>query len=643
MKMKGYAGSILRIDLSKKDIVRENLHDETARKYLGGITLSAKLLHDVVKPSTDPLSPGNALIASSTPFSGVGLIGTNKTDWSCMSPITNLASTAASGDFGTNLKWAGYDAVVITGKASKPVYITIFDEEVKIKDASHLWGKDIFETSNGLWDQYGDECTIFTIGPAGEKLSKISIGYTNKNATAGRKGSGAVVGSKNIKAIVVRGTKGIRVAHAKKLVSRTDELYAQFLRDPNLKGWMDLGTTISADMYGKEGKPEWKNWSESYPYDRWTKRFGTEAFMKVREISLPCLLCPLSCKVVYFLREDEFAGLRTPQACNMGAILSFGVKFDLAGYNQVVKCHDTANRLGIDSSEFTNVMDFLIEMQEKGFIAEKITDGIKLERNLDTALTWMHKVARREGFGDALADGYPGVFALLGKELEKYSVQRLGLSMDFDPRGLFGTESFGAIVGVTGPHSSFALGPTVIGGRTPEKLKRYCARIGITEKEMDSIFSDSSGFNMGKLTRYIERWNILLNTMGICSRAPLARLYNFKNIAELYYLVTGIEMAPEELLAAAERCENLLKLFNIGQGASRRDDYLPERFYLEPITIFGRDNWLKDYYNTMRLSKKDIDRMLDDYYEERGWDKNGVPQKDTLIALGLSNLEERPL
>lgn len=632
----GYAGYILKIDVSTKDIHKEKIGQDVIKKYIGGISLSAKLLNETVKPNINALSPGNAIIASTTPFAGTSLIGANKTDWTSKSPITGLAQTATSGDFGTNLKWAGYDSMIITGKASSPIYITIFDDKVEIHDASDLWGKDNLEVADELWDRYDTDCTVFSIGPAGEKLSKISIAYTNKQATAGRKGSGAVVGSKNIKAIVVKGTKGFKVAHTKELISKSDEMYRAFLNDKNLKRWMDLGTTISVDQYGMEGKAAWKNWRESYPGENWIDRFGVKAFMKVREISIPCLLCPMSCRVVYKIKEGEFKGLISPQSCNMGAILSYGAKFDLLNYNQVIKCHDTANRLGIDTNEFTCVMDFLMDLQERGIIDQNVTDGLKLERNIETVLTWMYKVARREGFGNVVADGYPGIFEALGQELAGEAIQRRGSSLDFDARGLFGTEGFGTVVGLTGPHATFALGPTVIGGRTPEQLQRYCKKIGMSDKELDRVFSDPSGFNLSRLTRYVERWNILLDILGICSRPPLARLYSLESNTELFKLITGIDIVPDDLLYAAERCANLLKIFNINQGATRSDDYLPERYYHEPFFLMGEETWLKDYYNTRRLTKKDIECFIDDYYLERGWDENGIPKEDTLKELGLA-------
>jgi aldehyde:ferredoxin oxidoreductase len=635
--MFGYAGQILKIDLSTRNIVKEKFDPGIAKKFIGGIGMSAKSLYDAVKPDTDALSPGNVLIANSSPLSGTALIGANKTDWASKSPLTGLAQTATSGDFGANLKWAGYDSMVVTGKADKPVYITIFDDEVKINDAADLWGKDVHEAADELWDKYSDNCTIYGIGPAGEKLAKISMAYTNKLASAGRKGSGAVVGSKNIKAIVVRGTKGLRVAHTKELLAKADELYNRYLQDPLLKQWMDLGTTISVEQYGKEGKVLWKNWRESYPSDRQNSRFSVQQFMKVRDVSIPCTLCPLGCKVLYNLKEGEYAGLETLQACNMGAFLSYGAKFDLLNYNQIAKCHDTANRLGIDTVEVTCVLDFLMDLQEQGVIDEKVTDGMKLERNIDTILTWMHKIANREGFGNVIADGYPGVFEALGQEVAKYAVQRRGGSLDIDTRGIFGVEAFGIAVGVTGPHANFALGPTMIGGRDIAWLRRYCTRMGMSEEELGRVFSGPLGVNIARLTRYVERWNVLLDCMGICNRPPLARLYSLALITELYYLATGIDLKPAELLLASERCMALLKLFNIRQGATRKDDYLPERHFTEPLFILGEETWMRDYYNTKMLTKEDIEMFLDDYYEERGWDKNGIPTKRTLMELELTD------
>lgn len=635
--MFGYAGQILKIDLTTGKIVKEELKPEIARKFIGGIGMGAKLLSEAVKPNTDALSPGNALVYSAGALSGTAAIGASKTNWASKSPLTGLAQTASAGDMGTNLKWAGYDSMVITGKAKKPVYITIFDDDVRIQDAGDLWGKDVHDSADMLWDKYGDNCSVVTIGPAGEKLARISQAFTNKISTGGREGSGAAQGSKNLKAIVIRGTKGIKVAHTKEFLQKADEIYDRFLQDPLLKQWMDLGSTISLEGYGKIGNVTWKNWRESYPADRYVSRFGAAEYMKIKEVSVPCMLCTLGCKLLYNLREGEFKGLETLQSCNMGATLSFGGNFDILNYNQIAKCHDTCNRLGLDSVETCFVLGFLIDLQEKGIIDKKVTDGMKLERNLDTILTWMPKIANREGFGNVIADGYPGVFAALGPEVAKYAIQRKGSTPDFDARSVFGTESFGGAVGVKGPHCQLALGQTVITGRKPESLGKYARLIGMSEEAAGRVFTGGTeGFNVARLTKYIEGWNTLMECMGICNRPPLARLYNVALLTELYYLATDVRLGPSELLAASDRSITQFKLFNIAQGATRKDDYLPERYFSEPISILGKDSWLHDYYNTKKITKQDFENLLDDYYDERGWDKKtGVPTKQTMTALGI--------
>ena len=637
----GYAGQILRIDLTTSKIEKEPLDMGMAKQFIGGLGISAKLLYDAVKPNTDALSPGNALVITAGVFSGTALPGAPKTDWSSKSPLTGLIQTAACSGLGAHLKWAGYDSVVITGKADRPVYITIFDNEVKINDASDLWGKDIYEATDELWDRYDNTCTIACIGPAAEKLARISMAYVNKMSTTGREGSGAVFGSKNLKGIVVRGSKGLKVANTNALLEKADELHQRFLQDPLLEDWMALGTTIALENYGKIGNVVWKNWREAYPLEKHIPRFGVESFLKVREISIPCTGCSLGCKLLYHVREGEFAGLESLQACNVGAVISWGPHFDLEGYDQVVKCHDTANRYGIDSIEAACTLDFVMDLQEQGIISKEVTDGLELKRDLNTALVWLEKIAKREGFGDVLADGYPGLFKALGPGVEKYAIHRGGSTPDFDARGVFGAEAFGGAISIKGPHCQLALGLTVLPGRNIEGMKKYAHTIGVPEEAMSRIFTGgAAGFNPATFTRYCEAWNTACGLMGICNRPPLIRLYSLSSIAEIYHLTTGIKVEPSELLTAADRYVTLAKAFNIRQGATRKDDSLPERYFTEPLLMAGeKESWLSDYYETKKIAKEDFDSLVNDYYEERGWDiDTGVPTKQTLSALGLEDV-----
>lgn len=640
MNMCGYAGQILRVDLTTGKIKKEPLEPEMAKQYIGGFGISSRLLYDAVKPGTDALSPGNAIVCSAGAFSGTVLVGASKTDWTMKSPLTHMAQTALSSGFGARLKWAGYDTIVVTGKADRPCYLTIFDGDVKINDAKDLWGKDTYQATDAIWDRHGGSCAIACIGPAGEKLVRTSVAYVDKISTLGKEGSGAVFGSKNLKAIVVNGTRGFKVSDTKALLGKADEIYNRFLQDPLLKEWMALGTTIALENYGKIGFVLWKNAREAYPQDRLVERFSAKAFLPYREIALPCTGCPMSCKLLYNIREGEFAGLVTQQSCNVGAVGSYGVHFDLKNYNQVIKCHDTGNRLGLDSFVTAESLDFVMDLQEKGIITKEVTDGVELKRDMNTVLFWMDKIAKREGFGDVLAEGYEGIFKALGKDLEKLTSQRRYDKIDFDARANFGTEAFGTAIGFTGPHTRFALGPTVLPGRKQDNLQRYAGNIGVPEEAMGRIFTGPSGLNEARFCRYIENWNAALHMMGICNRPPIVRLYSLPLLAELYHIVTGIELEPADLLAAGERVVTLLRAFNIREGMTREDDRLPERYFTEPLVLSsGEEKWISDYSRTKRLTKDDLEHMLDDYYEERGWDvKTGVPTRETLVGLGLKDV-----
>ena len=637
MEMFGYAGKILRVDLSTGKIEKEPLDPGVARNFVGGYSANAKLLYENVRGGVDPLSPENAIIVGAGPFVGTALAGAAKTEWTMKSPLTGGVATASSGGFGAPLKWAGYDHLLITGRAERPVYLTIFDDEVEIHDATGVWGKDLFDASDALWASHGGDCAIACIGTAGENKVYISQALVDKRSTLGRQGTGAVFGSKNLKAIVVRGTKGVKVADKGAFGKRVDDIHAQYMKDPLRERWMALGTVIALEGYPEDGNALWKNWRETFPLEQHIHQYGVDAFLRVREISLPCPGCPLGCKVLRKIREGEFAGLENPIGCNVGSVLGLGTRFDLGGYNNVIRCSDLTNRTGVDNIEFGFILDFILELQEQGIIGKEVTDGMVLKRDFDTLYTWIGKVARREGFGDVIADGYNGIFKVLGEEVKKYAVQVKGSSPDFDIRGTFGTENLGAAVGPHGAHASVDLGPTAIRGRSPVAIKRYGMRVGIYPDE-ERVFSGPCGFNVGRLAKHLETWNITLNSLGVCNRPPIGRLYTLLPATELYYITTGIKLEPQELLSASDRGFVYFKMFNVREGFTRKDDALPERWFSEPLIIEGDERRLEDYCRSKFISKEDFERILDDYYDEWGWDtKTGVPKERTLFDLGLKD------
>jgi len=516
--------------------------------------------------------------------------------------------------------------------------LTIFDDRVEIHDAKSIWGKDLYDASDALWDLYGGDCTIACIGIAGENLVHISQALVDKRSTLGRQGTGAVFGSKNLKAIVVCGTTGIKVADKDTFGERARDIYARYLQDPLRERWMALGTVIALEGYPEDGNALWKNWKEAFPREKHIQQYGVEAFLNVKEISIPCPACPLGCKVLEKVRDGEFAGLENPIACNVGMVLGLGNRFDLGGYNKLIKCAETTNRYGLDNIETGFILDFILELQKEGIITREVTDGEVLERNFDTLNKWLRKIAHREGFGNILADGYNGIFKVLGEDVKKYAIQVKGSSPDFDIRGTFGTENFGAAVGHHGAHATVDLGPTAIRGRTPDAIKRYGARVGIYPDE-EQVFSGPCGFNVGRFARHLETWNIVLNSLGVCNRPPLGRLYTLATVPELFYLATGITLEPGELLSTSERGFTYFKIFNLREGFSRKDDTLPDRWFDEPLIIEGKEYHLEDYCRSRRISREDFAKALNDYYDEWGWDaKTGIPTRERLLDLGLEDL-----
>lgn len=640
MEVYGYAGGILRIDLSTGEVEKGPLAPELAKDFIGGYNGNAKLLYENVKTGIDALSPENVIIVGAGPFVGTGLAGAAKTEWTMKSPLTGAVAAAASGGFGAPLKWAGYDYLIITGKARRPVYISILDDDIEIIDATDLWGKDIFEVSDLLWDRHGGDCTIACIGIAGENLVRISQAFVDKRSTVGRQGTGAVFGSKNLKAIVVRGTKGIRIANKDALGEKMDAIHSEYLKGPLHDRWMELGTTIALEGYPEEGSALWKNSRESFPKEKHIREYGVEAFRKVREISLPCTGCPLGCKVLVRIKEGEFVGIEVPQANNEGAVIKLGNRFNLGGYNRLIKCADFTNRTGLDNVECTSILDFILDLQEHGIISKEVTDGIVLERNFDTLYTWLNKIARREGFGSILADGWNGVFKALGEEVKKYAIQVKGSTADFDARANFGTETFGTAVAPFGGHATMALGATLVPGRTPESIRRYGMRTS-TYPDPDRVFSGPCGFHVGRFAKHLETWNASLDSLGICNRPPIGRLYTLASVTELYYMVTGVKLEPQEVEAAAERGFTYLKMFNLREGFTRKVDTLPDRWLDEPLYIEGKPYYLEDYCKSKRITREDFQGLLDDYYDEWGWDrKTGIPTKEKLLSLGLKALAE---
>ncbi len=637
MSSNGFAGQIAGIDLTSGEIKRDPLDPEIALKFAGGWGLNCKLAYDLIPRGVDPLSPDNPIIIGTGLLVGTNAPGASKLFLTAKIPLNGTISTAASGgSLAHMLKWAGYDCLVITGRSDRPVYLDIFDDTIEIRDASFLWGKDIFETTDRLREEHGHRCSVMAIGQAGENLGNLSFAYVDKVASLGKGGLGAIMGAKNLKAMVVRGTKGIGIADPKKFRKLTSKLIEGVKNYPQRERWMKLSTMYSWESFPDLSMPV-KYWTELSPPGEANELYGVKVLNEVRKASVACPSCPIACKKVVQAKRGDFEGLETYVSHFDGAAVCWGVAFDLKDYSRGIKLTDLANRYGIDELAASDIINYAIHLYDNGIITEKETGGRRLRRDFETAGMLLEEMSQKTGLGGILVDGYPAAIEAFGPEAEKMAVQIKGHYVVFDPRLLFGTEVFTAIVNTRGgAHTVPGLGPTsFVPGRPIEQIRRHCHRIGVPEDAMERIFADPTGLNMARFTKYIEDRFSVFNIFGICSRHAVAMNYNSETLAELYSLATGKAATPAELAGYGEMIWNLDKRLNAREGFDRSDDTVPDQWF-QPMKAGRMDLVLMDYYRKKPLTREDMNRLIDDYYDERGWDqKTGLPTAEKLRSLGL--------
>ncbi len=647
MGLPGYAGNILYVDLTSGRVRKEPLDAEMVRNYIGGAGINNRLAYDLIPPDADPLSPQNAIIIGTGPFNGTIIPGSSQVMIVYKSPLNNaFPHSNGGGCFSHFLKSSGYDHLVITGRSEKPVYLKINDEDVEICDASNLWGKDVFESTDELRRKY-EPCSIIPIGQAGENLVNISVTQIDKGGTVGSGGLPAVMGSKKLKAIVaVRGTKGITVADPKRLQKLVDEILVRVreyhLRDEMMKG----GAMTMTSGWVPEGMLA-RHSTVLLPYPPNIKEIQAEIYKlhKKSRKKIACVTCPMSDKDRLDLPERGIMTYDTAVFA-VGAIMTaspaFGHRADSSAldmYADALRFFDMANRYGIDRVYgLEGLVDFVVTLYEDGVITKEDTGGMDLDRGFDTLLQLTKMTAFREGIGDILADGVIRAARRIGRGAEK-CVQNVikGQFVFADPRltGL-GPMQFemmvypGRSLGVAGAMGAPSYSP----GWPMKELLKQAVRCGVPEEAIKRIFTENS-FNVGRLAKHGEDFFNLFNMLGQCHRLYISRFYSMDILAELYSAVTGIERTPSELKLASERVWNLWKLLNYRAGFDRKDDEPPEVWF-QPLKAVDKEYILKDYFGATALTRQDVDRLLNDYYDEHGWDaKTSCPTDRKLKELKL--------
>ena len=627
-------GKILHIDLGKKDITTEELDSDLISLFIGGYGINQALAFKYLKPKVDPFSEENVVIFGAGLFAGTMVPGAPKVSVLTKSPANDaIVNMVGSMGFAAHMNWTGHNHIVLSGKSPDPVYIEILDDKVELKKADHLWSKGLIDVSEELKKKYG-HCSVLAIGPAGENLVHFSLTLIDSVATLGRGGLGAVLGSKKVKAIVVKGTRGYKISDSTRFKKASDSIFKRVFSYPARKllvtegymtAWQFVSTFMMTDNCFKVESPEVI-----------TKFFGPDIYHKLKVKRIACLGCPLGDKESLEIKDGPFKGLKTYSNTYL-SIAIIGIRLGITDYAEAMKLMTSLDQFGLCKQTFECIMDFVTELNRKGIIDGNKLSGLPLERGLKSAMEWAKKIALREGAGDKIANGWRGVLDVFGSEMKKYAPISKNMDYVFDPRALsMGTTEFVQIINPRGPviasGGSKTFSPP---GTVPIKaFKRDASRMGMEEKDIERVFANGE-INIGASSKHTEDWWSLMTSLGICTRGWVNRFYNIDNCAELFSALTGIEYSGNDLMKAAERSITLYKVLNVREGFSRKDDEFPELWF-QPLQSGDKQLTMMDYPHKKKLERPDLEKMLDEYYMEKGWDvESGCPTAEALSTLGL--------
>ncbi|MHB1127845.1 MAG: aldehyde ferredoxin oxidoreductase family protein [Bacillota bacterium] len=622
MKLQGgYMGKILYVDLSNLHAYSEAIPEKYQQKFLGGAGINAKLVYDQVAPGTDPLSSKNILAFGAGPFVGTLIPGAGKCNVTGKSPHLGVMAASGHGFLGM-LKFTGHDHLVIKGKAPKPIYLKITNGHVEFVDAQGLWGTDVWETTDAIWDDCGEEYVVTAIGPAGENALKDASIITNKYAAMARSGLAGVMGAKNLKAIALYGTNSVEVADRKQFTVIVEELHAQLRSHPNIGDWRKFGTLISYETFAKLGLYAARNFQKGYG-EELLDHLKLDDFLEIKKGDVACLGCPVGCKHYIEVPEQNEA---VTISCVNSSLQSFGAFIDVKDWKSIVRLASRAGRMGLDFFSTGGLLAMAMELYQRGIIDKETTGGLELTwGNVEAAEQLIEQIAHKRGFGKILAEGLINAPEIIGKGASDYAMQTKGHAIFYDPRVRLGsTEIFSQFTNVRGHTSNVSV---VMVPRTPEQVKRYAEKAGIPKERLPEVLSGENGYNVARLNKWCEDIVTVMDCLGVCI-FPLFQRINMEQWTKLYQAVTGIETTVTDLLQAAQNLWDVRRAFNIREGITAEADSWPKRLHQEAVVIDGQEY--------PPLSAEGFRSLIQDYYDERGWDS-------TEGKLSKSRLEELEL
>ncbi|MCH7989320.1 MAG: aldehyde ferredoxin oxidoreductase family protein [Planctomycetes bacterium] len=611
--MSCWTGKLLRVDLTSGQSSVEDIPQEWMKEYIGGRGLGDRYLFEEMDPLLDPLSPENKLIFATGPLTGTSAPCGARYMVITKGALTNAITTSNSGGFwGPELKFAGYDMLILEGKAAKPSYLFIYDDVVELRDASQYWGKGVFETEDGLRRETGiPGLRTSCIGPAGEKLVKFACIMNDKHRAAGRSGVGAVMGSKNLKAISVRGTGGVKVADPKAFLKAVWEMRAVMEANPGYAAFGDLGTAATIDLTNSFGGLPTRNFQEGQ-FEEFENLNGN-AIKDTRMVTnKACFACTIACGRVCRLGEhsDKFMVNTHPRNWKIAgegpeyeAAWALGADCGVGDLDAVLKANWLCNDLGMDPISMGSTLAAAMELYETGVITDSQVELPLKFGSSEALIRMVEATGYREGFGDELAEGakrmgdkfqHPEVFmGVKGQEFPAY-----------DPRGFQG-------MGVA--YATCNRGACHLRAWTPALETSGETDPHVTEGKSEWVVAEQN-----KTTSH--------DSTGLCLFTGFAG-GGLEAFVPVTAAATGIPYTYDDFVKIGERTWNLERLWNLRAGLTKADDNLPKRLLTEShksgpsagVTV-------------------NLDAMLPVYYSERGWDEEGVPSQEKLAELGLASL-----
>jgi aldehyde:ferredoxin oxidoreductase len=603
----GYTGNILDVDLTSEILSQAELDPSLATNFMGGKGFGAKILFDQLPIGCDPLSAENILVFATGPLTGTLAPSSGRFEVCTKSPATGLWLDAnCGGFFGPELKFAGYDMLIVRGKAASPVMIVIEDNRVELKAAVDLWGTDTLTTHQQVKDSLGKEFRVACIGEAGEK-GVVFAGIISEYRALGRGGAGAVMGSKNLKAIAVRGTKGISLHAPDRFMVTCREAFNELANSPDTGGGRQkYGTNVILSLMDETGIHPVRNFQKGK--FEGASQVNEEAIETYYERDKACFGCPIYCSKIAEVKKGKYKGSFTegPEYENVWA---FGANCENVDIGAIIQAEYLCDYYGLDGITTGNVIGFLMECFERGALTEADI-GFPLEFGDDDAIIKViHLIGRRKDAGRLWGEGVKKMGEQI-KGAQQYAMHVKGLELPaYDPRGSTGMALAYATSDRGGCHlRSWPIGDELLA----------------TENRMDL----SSTEFKAELVKTQQDLFCMINCSGMCLFATFA--VNLKQITPFLNSATGIDAfgSSDEIMKIGERVNNLVRLFNIREGLTRDLDTLPDRFFKEPLQE-----------GPCRERVVELDQLLSEYYLVRGWDESGVPEKNKLKQLGIGSAE----